>query len=300
MSSSCRINRRRFLATIAAGMLAPRLGTAADGALARFPIIAFSKPFQNLNPLETADLLAEIGYDGIECPVRKNGQVLPARVEDDLPKMHDALSKFGLALTLITTDIAAVSPLNEKVLRTAAKLGVKRYRLTSFHYDLAKAIPPQLAQLKPALRDLAGLNRELGISGGIQNHSGSDYIGAPLWDLHDLLKDIDPKHLGVCFDIGHATLEGGYSWPIQAKLIEPLLMCVYVKDFAWQKKDNGSKAEWRPLGEGSVSRKFFAWLKTSSYRGPISQHCEYLHGSGREERAQMKKDLAVLKEWLRD
>jgi ADP-ribosyl-[dinitrogen reductase] hydrolase len=26
---------------------------------------------------------------------------------------------------------------------------------------------------------------------------------------------------GVCFDIGHATLEGGLSWPIQARLMEP-------------------------------------------------------------------------------
>lgn len=280
-------------------MLAPRFATTADDTLPpRFPIITFSKPFQNLNPVETADLVAEIGYDGIECPVRKNGQILPERVEEDLPKMHDALSKRRLELALITTDIAAVNPLNEKVLRTAAKLGVKRYRLTSFHYDLGKAIPPQLAELKPALRDLAALNRELGISGGIQNHSGSNYVGAPIWDLHELVKDIDPQHLGVCFDIGHATLEGGYSWPIQAKLIEPFLSCVYVKDFAWEKRDNGWKAEWRPLGEGSVSRKFFGWLKASSYRGPISQHAEYLHGSGREQRAQMKKDLAVLKDWL--
>jgi sugar phosphate isomerase/epimerase len=248
--------------------------------------------------VKTADLIAEIGYDGIECPVRKNGQILPDRVEEDLPKMHDALSRRGLALTLITTDIAAVNPLNEKVLRTAARLGVKRYRLTSFHYDLTKPIPPQLANLRPALRELAALNRELGISGGIQNHSGSNYIGAALWDLHQLMSDVDPVHLGVCFDIGHATIEGGYSWPIQAKLIEPLLQCVYVKDFAWEKRDNAWKAEWRPLGEGTVSRKFFSWLKSSSYHGPISQHCEYLHGSGPEQRAQMKKDLAVLKGWL--
>ena len=100
-----------------------------------FPIITFSKPFQSLSFDDTADLLREVGYDGIECPLRKKGQVEPERVEEDLPKLRDALQKRGVDLTLITTDIGGVNALNEKVLRTAAKLGVKRYRLTQFSYD---------------------------------------------------------------------------------------------------------------------------------------------------------------------
>ena len=47
-----------------------------------------------------------------------------------------------------------------------------------------------------------------------------------------------------------------------------------------------------------VDPKFFEWLKASSYRGPISQHCEYLNGGGAKQRAQMKKDLSVLRGWL--
>lgn len=291
--------RRQFLATLAGSALALRPGIAAQAASAqRFSIITFTKPFQSLSPDETADLVAEIGYDGIECPVRKKGQILPERVEDDLPAMHAALKKRGLDLTLITTDVAKVEPLSEKVLRTAAKLGVKRYRLTFFKYDLAKPIAPQLAELKAQMRDLAALNKELGMNGGIQNHSGRDYIGAPIWDIHELVRDIDPRHLGICFDIGHATLEGGMSWPIEAKLMEPFLTCVYVKDFAWEKTEKGWKPKWGPLGDGLVRPEFFAWLKASSYTGPISQHCEYLVGGGPEQRAQMKKDLAVLKGWL--
>lgn len=266
----------------------------------RFPIITFSKPFQSLSFDDTADLLREVGYDGLECPVRKKGQVEPERIEEDLPKLHEALQKRGADLTLITTDIGSVNALNENVLRTAAKLGVKRYRLTQFSYDLTKAIPPQLASLKAQLRDLAALNKELGIQGGVQNHSGHDKIGAPIWDIYDLIKDIDPQHLGTCFDIGHATVEGGSSWPIEAKLMEPYLACVYVKDFLWKKTNKGWNADWVPLGEGMVNRAFFDWLKKSSYNGPISQHCEYLNGGGPKERAQMKKDLAVLKGWLAD
>jgi sugar phosphate isomerase/epimerase len=188
--------------------------------------------------------------------------------------------------------------LNERVLRAAAKLGVKRYRLTYRHYDFSKPLLPQLADWKAKLKDLAALNRELGIQGGIQNHSGKDYVGAPVWDIHELVRDLDPAHLGICFDIGHATLEGGTSWPIQAHLMEPYFTCVYVKDFAWEKTAQGWKTKWGPLGDGLVRPEFFQWLKKSKYNGPISLHCEYFEGANPDQIAQMKKDLDRLKSWL--
>ena len=292
--------RREFITT-AIGALAACSASRSHAVGApekRFPIITFSKPFQTLDFADTADLLAEVGYDGIECPVRAKGQILPERVEEDLPRLHAALRARGRDLTLITTDVGSVTPLNEKVLRTAARLGVKRYRLTTFHYDLNKPLLAQIEARKAPLRELAALNKELGMHGGLQNHSGRDYLGAPVWDLHELVKDIDPAHLGVCFDIGHATAEGGSSWPIEARLMEPYFTCVYVKDFSWKKTGERWQADWGPLGTGMVDPRFFQWLKESSYRGPISQHCEYLAGGGPEQRTQMKKDLAVLRGWL--
>ena len=48
-----------------------------------------------------------------------------------------------------------------------------------------KSIPDQLAEIKPRLRDLAQLNKTVGIQGGIQNHSGQDYFAAPVWDAYE-------------------------------------------------------------------------------------------------------------------
>ena len=265
----------------------------------RWPIIGFSKPFQTLDPEQTADTVAEIGWDGIECPVRAKGQVLPERVEEDLPKFVEALRQRGKTIHLITTDVKNVAqPLTQKVLRTAARLGIKRYRLGFWKYAKDKPIPAQLDEIRAELRDLAALNRELGLQAGFQNHSGADYVGAPVWDLWQLVRDLDPKHMGACFDIGHATLEGGYSWPIESRLIESHLTAVFVKDFAWQKGEKGWKAEWCPLGEGMVNKAFFAWLKKSSFNGPICQHHEYDHGTGQPMIAKMQHDLRVLREWL--
>ncbi|HEY2343032.1 MAG TPA: sugar phosphate isomerase/epimerase family protein [Chthoniobacteraceae bacterium] len=272
---------------------------AAADAKDRFKIIGFTKPFQDIGFEQTAKVVAEIGWTGIECPVRAKGQVLPERVEEDLPRLHEALQKNGLDLTLATTDIHSVDPLNERVLRTAAKLGVRRYRLGPVHYDLKKPIPPQLANYKAQLRDLAALNKDLGVAGGLQNHSGGDYIGAPVWDIYELVHDIDPEHLGCCFDICHATIEGGLCWPVHARLMEPFFVVPYVKDFYWKKTETGWVEQVCPLGEGMVhAAAYFAWLKSTSYSGPISHHIEFQTGAGPEEVRKMREDCGRVKALL--
>src|ERR1041384_2372872 len=95
-----------------------------------YRIIAFSKPFRDKSPEETADIDAEVGWDGIECGVRaKDTHIELARVEEDLPKMVEALKKRGKEVTIVTSDITRLNPAGEKVLRTMAKLGIKKYRL---------------------------------------------------------------------------------------------------------------------------------------------------------------------------
>jgi len=305
MNSSPPLARRDFLgracvagAALASGALTPTT-PAAEAAKPRFQYIAFSKPFQTLSPDDTADVVAEVGFDGIECPVRPKGQIEPERAAEELPRLAAALKQRGKEITMITTAIKSVSePHTETVLRAAAKSGIKRYRLGFWKYDAKRPIPAQLAEIGAQLRDLAALNQELGLQAGFQNHSGRDYVGAPIWDVWTMIKDFDPRHLGVCFDIGHATLEGGMSWPIESRLMQPHFSVVYVKDFRWEKAEKGWRAVWVPLGEGMVDKTFFTWLKTTPYTGPISQHHEYDHGQGKPMIARMRKDLQVLKEWM--
>jgi sugar phosphate isomerase/epimerase len=298
------LSRRDFLVRMTAATSAIPLGTvsSAFGATqsgTRSKIIGFSKPFQKLTFEETADVVAQVGWDGIECPVRQRGQVLPERVEEDLPKMVQALSKRNVELQIAVTDIRNTKdPLTEKVLRTAGKLGIKFYRLAHLSYDQAKPLPAQLNEIRAELRDLHALNKELGLCALYENHSGANSVGAAIWDMYELLKDFDPKHFGICFDVGHATIEGGMAWPTNFRLIQPLLRSVYVKDFVWKKTGTSWKAEWCPLGEGMVNKSFFQSLKKSSFHGPIVQHHEYPVGVGAEMVNLMKKDLATLKEWL--
>ena len=298
------ISRRKFLerASLAAAVAATARAQPIDAAAqARWKIIAFSKPFTNLNFAETADLVADVGWDGIELPVRKaSTHIVPERIEDDLPKMVDALKQRGREVSMITTDIIGADKTAELILRTAAKLGIRSYRLGPVHYTADRPIPLQLADISARLRDLAQLNRSLGVKGGIENHSGQDSFAAPIWDAVQAIQGLE-RDLGIAFDIGHATIEGGLSWPIQARLAEPFYTVVYVKDFRWEQQPRGWTSVWCPLGQGMVNKKFFATLAASKYAGPICQHHEYdLGKTPADMRSHFKQDLQVLRDWLRE
>jgi sugar phosphate isomerase/epimerase len=293
------IARREFLKTsAAAGALALIAAPAMSAETKIYKLIGFTKPFQSLNHEACADTVAQIGWDGIECPVRARGQIEPEKAEEELPKLIAALKKRGKEVTVITTDVKKADRDSEKLLRLASKLGIKRYRLGFFDYDQSSPIPEQVKAMSAQLADVAAMNKEMGMLGGIQNHSGAQYFGCAVWDIWTAIKDLDPRCLGNFFDIGHATIEGGSSWPIEARLMQPHMMTISVKDFVWEKTPKGGKSKWVPLGEGLLNPAFFTWLKTTNFAGPISHHAEYELGQGPEMIAKLRHDVKLLREWL--
>ncbi len=279
-------SRRHFLthsfAAAASTGLLPTLASAADkqGKSVKTipmenPVCVFNKPLQHLSYDEQAALVADMGFAGIEGTVRPGGHVEPDKVEQDLPRQIEALKKHQLAMTLLTSDINNIDePVNRKVLETAAQLGVKRFRMRPYRYDYAQSIPDQVARFRQTYRQLVSFCADLGIRPLYQNHAGAKYFGAPLWDLYLLMKDEPVEQSGICFDIRHATAEGGLSWPTQFHLLEPWFGMVYCKDFDWDKKTK--KPTNVPLGTGMVDYpKFFSMLRKIDYRGPISLHMEY-------------------------
>jgi L-ribulose-5-phosphate 3-epimerase len=315
--------RRDFLSSLAlAGAALPLASFAADSKSAAVApskpatapaagpttIHVFSKPMHTMSYAETAKLIADCGYGGIDYTVRKaQGHVLPEKVAEDLPRAIDAARAAGLKVEMITTEITSVrEPHTETLLRTAAKHGVKFYRLGNWNYDAKLGVLGTIEKLKPDLNELAALNASLGIHGAIQNHAGTR-IGSPVWDLYFLLKDIDPRALGVQYDIRHGMLEGGQSWSLPLKLIAPWIRCTDMKDFKWQQSPGKAVVDNTPLGEGITPLDaYFKLVKELGIGGPISMHLEYSPIekppkplTKEEQREQfpiyMKKDLAVLK-----
>ncbi|MAI72854.1 MAG: hypothetical protein CMM01_18370 [Rhodopirellula sp.] len=301
-----RTNRRKFMGittAIAAGSLltGTSTGQTADSkASKKNPICVFTKPFNSLSFDELADRIAELGFDGIEAPIRKGGHVEPEQVEQKLPALVEALKKRDLEITIMTSDVNDPDdPTTERVLRTAATLGIKRYRMKYFKYDLKQSVLSQIDQWRPKLKQLAAMNHDFGLTGVYQNHAGTNYLGAPLWDLRMALQGIAPSDIGVAYDIRHATAEGGMSWPVTFNMIQPSIDTVYVKDFVWKE---GKKPANVPLGDGRIDPIFFRTLTGSGFNGPISLHEEYLDHRNPDlvpqHLAAIKADLATLRTML--
>src|ERR1043165_3695110 len=99
------ITRRTFLKTTAMAAIASAAARSFSQTQPRYKLIGFTKPFQDLRHEECADTVAQIGWDGVECPVRSKGQIEPERAADELPKLVAALKKRGKEFTVITTDV---------------------------------------------------------------------------------------------------------------------------------------------------------------------------------------------------
>ncbi len=298
--------RRHFLKSAslagAASALAPVLSSAAPAAASAQEYCFFTKHLQGLSFAEIADIAAGLeGMTGIEAPIRPKGHVEPEKVEEELPKFAEELKKRKLGITIMTSGINEVSKEQntEKVLRTAKAAGIQRYRMNYNKYDLSKPIWPQLQEWKAKFKDLIALSSEIGIQPLYQNHSGKDYLGAPVWDVFTLMQDYPAKDWAFAFDFYHATVEGSLSWPLELNLVRDRIGAVYFKNFKWGEK----RAEACPLGEGVVGKEQVAMLKKIGFSGPISLHVEYLKGNVaqdgylKEAIAATKRDFAVLREW---
>lgn len=273
-------------------------------------IHVFSKPLHWMSYADTARTIADAGYGGIDYTVRvPQGHVLPQKVAEDLPRAIEAAHKAGLKVEMITTEITSVrDPHAETLLRTAAKNGVKFYRLGNWNYDMKLGVTGTIEKIQPAIKELAALNASLGLHGAFQNHAGTRF-GSAIWDLHFMLRDLDPRWIGVQYDIRHATVEGGQSWPLALRLLAPWIRCTDMKDFKWEQAPGKATIENVPIGEGIVPfDAYFKLVRELNIGGPMSVHLEYPpfertpDMSEVEKRAKfpvlMKKDLTALKGFM--
>lgn len=275
-----RTNRRVMLATGAMTAVAAWNGlrSAAEDAPAAEatglgPLCLFAKHLQWLSHDALAQLLVDLDVAGIEATIRRGGQVEPADVGQGLPRLAEALGRRDRRVVIMTTDIHAVeSPHAETTLRTAADLGIRHYRMAYYRYDLDRPILPQLDRFTKVAEDLAELNRSLGLIGLYQNHAGERYVGAPLWDLRQMLDAIDSQALAAAYDLRHATVEAGMSWALDWAMIRPRVGAIYLKDFHWR----DGKVENVPLGTGQVSPRLFAAARDLGRPVPVSIHMEYI------------------------
>src|SRR5260370_14457499 len=296
------ISRRAVLAAGAALLSAARSNAADEKhTRSKLKVAIFSKHLHFLAGEDLAKAAAEIGFDGIDLTERKGGHVQPERVRQELPGVVTAIRRHSLDVPMITTDIVdAETSHAETILKTMAELGIHNYRWGGLKYSDDRPLAAQLDDMKPRIAKLAALNARYKTCAMYHTHSCAGVVGASIWDLYLLLKDFDPNAVGVNYDVGHATIEGGIGgWMDSYQIVGPHVLGIAVQDFLWGRDAKGLwRPEWKPLGEGMVRfPQFFAMVAGSGFAGPLQMHFEYPLTRD-EALTAMKRDLAKLRSYL--
>jgi L-ribulose-5-phosphate 3-epimerase len=293
-------SRRRFISTLAAAGAAVPFASDFNSFLPGYAenklnVRLFSKPLDSYDFGFMCECIAKSGIGGIDLTVRPGGKAEPSKVETDLPKLVDEAKKYNLTLDMMVSGIVSASdPFTERVLKTASSSGVKYYRFGWFDYDSKISVWDSLQKSRAAIAEITELNRKYKIHGGYQNHAGPR-VGGPVWDLHELLRDLPPEFTGSQYDVRHAMVEGANTWMLGMRLISSHIRTFAVKDFTWQTVKGKPQAVTVPMGEGIVNWElFFKMVKEMNIPGPITLHVEYPLLENGEEKLTLSQQQEII------
>lgn len=236
----------------------------------------FTKPWREM-PLERLIAhVAELGFDGVELPVRPGFQVPPEQARTGLPKAARAFERAGLRI------ISVAGPTDEMIVHACGEAGVPILR------TMAAIAPGEgyLVAEERLRRDYDALLPALRASGvtlGVQNHC--DRFVANALGLQRLLASYDSRYVAAVWDAAHEALSGGLAeYALDA--IWPQLCLVNLKNAFWQ-RINGPEAEvavWRQYwtdGRSGLAHwpTVVAELVRRGYHGPVCLTAEYTDDS---------------------
>jgi sugar phosphate isomerase/epimerase len=295
------VSRRTFIAAsaVSTALAANSARGAGENPMSTPKICIFSKHLQFLDYTALAKTCKDIGVDGVDLAVRRGAHVEPSKVAEDLPRAVEAIRAQGLEVPMITTALyKGDDPDAWPILSAASKLGIRYFRIGGQKYGETGSPAAELPRVAAELKGLAAKAKELNMYAAYHNHSGANNVGAPVWDLFTVFRELGLDSLGSSFDVAHATIEGGMAgWNLSARLMAPYTKVMAVKDFAW--RDN--EAKWLPLGEGQVKVvPILKIMKANGFAGPISMHFEYKTASNEALIDEMRKAAVTLRGFLGD
>ncbi|MBR4637016.1 MAG: sugar phosphate isomerase/epimerase [Bacteroidales bacterium] len=259
------VGRRDFLASASAVALAGCVaGTRAPmrAASGRPRFHVFSKMFQppvTASPEALCDLLAAAGCDGVQWTVRKGGHATPENAARELPRLVEIARSRGLGCESICTAIVdGDDSAAETVCRAAAGCGITQLRTGYLFYDdKRESFHGSMDRFKRTFASLARLGERTGMKLAYQNHStwGPPIFGGVVWDVHECIRDLDPRWIGLEYDPMHACFETGGSWKHSFALMAPWISAVDLKDFRYRmdpKRPGQAAKEMVAAGKGVV------------------------------------------------
>ncbi|MFC4874477.1 sugar phosphate isomerase/epimerase family protein [Negadavirga shengliensis] len=219
------------------------------------PLYLFTKVLQWMPLDDLGQAVKDMGFSGIDLPVRKNGFFDVDEIKTNMPKITRQSENLGLQTPVLTTEITlAHFQEMEEFLKTLSGEGIKNYRMGWMPFP-SNNIREELRSLNDRMKKAAELHAKYGVTGHYQNHAGNR-IGGSVWEIHHLLEGINPDHIGIQFDLRHATVEGYRSYENVFYLVSDKIRSFDLKDFVWgNPSGKGDEPVNVPFGEGNVNFK---------------------------------------------
>jgi sugar phosphate isomerase/epimerase len=230
----------------------------------------FTKPWREMSAAELAEHVHNLGFDGVEFPVRPGYQVEPENVRQGLPELARRMAEWDVQI------YSVAGPTDEATIAACAEAGVPTIRIC---VTMSADYMADEAQLRREYDALVPLLDKYGVRLGIQNHNGRNIANAMA--CRHLVEGYDPRHLGIVWDAAHEALAG--TEPELALDIAWSHLClVNLKNGLWQ-RTNGPEAEvaeWRTYWTGgryglASWPRVAAELQRRGYEGVVCLTAEY-------------------------
>src|SRR5262245_37625375 len=188
------------------------------------------------SPDEIAEAAIEMTCGGVQPTVQAYpGHIDPAKVTTELPAFVNTMKKHGLRVKQVRGgNQTQVDAGVEALVGTMGQVGATHYWLGTDNYDFSKPILPQLDAIKKKVDAFVKLNEKHGTTLMYHTRAGANNVGSVVWDLLYVLKDFDPKYVGLHWDTGHMALHGGNMWELLMRTAGPYVVAMSWKDREWQ------------------------------------------------------------------
>src|SRR5438093_7632330 len=172
-------------------------------------LMMFSKHLQSMPLAQTAKVVRELGFDGLDLTVRPAGYVEPSCVATKLPEAISILADAGLKVPLLTTAFTSAGDSGAReTFEAAATNGVREIKLGYVRYEKFGKFRATMDRMAADLDDIEKLAAATGVRANLHLHSG-DHMTALAPVVWWLIKDRNPKAIGAYVDPGHMAVEGG-------------------------------------------------------------------------------------------
>ena len=126
------------------------------------------------------------------------------------------MQKHGLRVKQIRggNQTSADAPNLEAMVAAMGEAGATHYWCGTDNYDFTKPIMPQLDAIKKKVDGFVKLNQKHGTTLMYHTRAGANSVGSVVWDLLYVLKDFDPKYVGLHWDTGHMSAHTSNTWEL--------------------------------------------------------------------------------------